>query len=176
MFVQHQQFQLYQMSKRTQERTGEERIVAKSKLTMDLASRSMECCMGKQIGVVLEFPPIQRIASIRRRTAGIRAEKFLGFTTFQILAEIQRMMSSMNCNPEPFKGRIIFMSMYNDINGEIQTTKKYVLLTPPLWPNMQRNSLYDIGHSSGPDQKRNGTQWAITNPADNLAESLKHFL
>ena len=114
--------------------------------------------MGKQIGVVqLQF----------------EWKKFPGFATFQILAEIQRMMSSMNCNPEQFKGRIIFMSMYNDINGEIQTTKKYVLLTPPLWPNMQRNSLYDIGHSSGPDQKRNGTQRAITNPADNWTESLK---
>ena len=36
---------------------------------------TFQCCMGKQIGVVQEFPPTQRIASIRRRTAGIRVEK-----------------------------------------------------------------------------------------------------
>ena len=42
---------------------------------MNLVTRSMECCIEKQIGVVLEFLPIQRIASIRRRTAGIRVEK-----------------------------------------------------------------------------------------------------
>ena len=36
---------------------------------------TIQCCMGKQIGVVQEFPPIQRIAPIRRRTAAIRVEK-----------------------------------------------------------------------------------------------------
>ena len=40
---------------------------------------------------------------------------FLGFTTLQILTEIQRMLSSMSCEPEQFNGRVIFMSMYNDI-------------------------------------------------------------
>ena len=38
---------------------------------------------------------------------------FPGFTTVQILAEIQNMM--ILCKPEQFPGRIIFMSLHNDI-------------------------------------------------------------
>ena len=40
---------------------------------------------------------------------------FPGFTTLQILAEIQNMMTETRCEPEQIPGRIIFMSMYNDI-------------------------------------------------------------
>ena len=35
---------------------------------------------------------------------------------FGILEEIQKMMTESRCEPEQFKGRIIFMSMYNDID------------------------------------------------------------
>ena len=38
-----------------------------------------------------------------------------GFTTLRSLDEIQKMTKS-NCETEQFKGRIIFMSMYNDID------------------------------------------------------------
>ena len=40
---------------------------------------------------------------------------FPGFTTLQIIREIQNMMDEIQCDPEEFKGRIIFMSMFNDI-------------------------------------------------------------
>ena len=40
---------------------------------------------------------------------------FQGFTSFQILAKIQKMMDEMQCDPEQLTGRSIFMSMYNDI-------------------------------------------------------------
>ena len=49
---------------------------------------------------------------------------FPGFITLGILDEIQKMMAELRCEPEQFQGRIIFMSMYNDIkwgapgNGE----------------------------------------------------------
>ena len=39
------------------------------------------------------------------------------FTTLQILDEIQKtMISELRCEHEHLKGRIIFMSMYNDID------------------------------------------------------------
>ena len=38
---------------------------------------------------------------------------FPGFTTLGVLDEIQKMMTESKC--EPFQGRNIFMSMYNDI-------------------------------------------------------------
>ena len=40
---------------------------------------------------------------------------FPGFTTLGILEEIQQIMIELQCEPEQFVGRIIFMSMYNDI-------------------------------------------------------------
>ena len=40
---------------------------------------------------------------------------FPGFTTVAILNEIQQMMGELQCEPENFMGRIIFMSMFDDI-------------------------------------------------------------
>ena len=40
---------------------------------------------------------------------------FPGFTSMMILNEIQQMMGKLQCEPENFTGRIIFMSMFNDI-------------------------------------------------------------
>ena len=38
-----------------------------------------------------------------------------GFTTLGILEEVQKSMTELQCEPEQFKERITFMSMYNDI-------------------------------------------------------------
>ena len=40
---------------------------------------------------------------------------FPGLTTVGILNQIQQMMGELQCEPENFTGRIIFMSMFNDI-------------------------------------------------------------
>ena len=40
---------------------------------------------------------------------------FSGSTTLGILGEIQKLMTELQCEPEQFKDRIIFTSMYNDI-------------------------------------------------------------
>ena len=42
-------------------------------------------------------------------------KNFPGFTELGILDEIHKMMTESRCEPEQFKGGIIFMSMYNDI-------------------------------------------------------------
>ena len=53
---------------------------------------------------------------------------FHGFTTLQILAEIQNMMSEVKCEPEHLQGLIIFMSMFHDIVWEKKETEKLALL------------------------------------------------
>ena len=51
---------------------------------------------------------------------------FQGFTTLGILEEIQKFMTELQCEPEQYIDRIIFMSMYNDIVCEEQgNTEKY---------------------------------------------------
>ena len=77
-------------------------------------------------------------------------KSFTGFTTLEILAEIQNMMNETNCEPEQFTSRVIFMSMYNDNVCGNKNTKKCVLR---LWQFMQKESQTDIGHSSDLDQK-----------------------
>ena len=53
---------------------------------------------------------------------------FPGFTTLGILEEIQKLMTELHCEPEQVKGRIIFMSMYNDIVwGEQGNTEKCIV-------------------------------------------------
>ena len=42
-------------------------------------------------------------------------ENIPGFTTWDILEEIQYFVKEQQCEPEHFKDRIIFMSMFNDI-------------------------------------------------------------
>ena len=44
-----------------------------------------------------------------------RWQIFPRLTTFGFLEQIQEFMKEQNCDPEQFKGRIIFMSMFNDI-------------------------------------------------------------
>ena len=41
-----------------------------------------------------------------------------GFKTAAILKEIQNKMGELQCDPADLKDRIIFMSMFNDIDGE----------------------------------------------------------
>ena len=40
---------------------------------------------------------------------------FQGFTTLQLISKVQEFMTQI-CDPSQFKGRIIFMSMFNDIS------------------------------------------------------------
>ena len=48
-----------------------------------------------------------------------------GFTTLDILEEIQKIMKDLQCEPEQINDQIIFMSMYNGIIwGEQRNTDK----------------------------------------------------
>ena len=50
---------------------------------------------------------------------------FPGFTTLGLFEKIQKLMTDLQCEPEQFKDRIIFMSMFNDIVcGEQGNTEK----------------------------------------------------
>ena len=45
----------------------------------------------------------------------LKWKNFPGFTKLHIFAEIQNMMTEIQGEPEQFQGRIIFVSMYDDI-------------------------------------------------------------
>ena len=78
----------------------------------------------------------------KNRVAGVRAERsyrdydaingestefewniFPGFTTLQLCDKISDRLSSMGQTPETFTGRILFMSMFNDISCDKKDNK-----------------------------------------------------
>ena len=100
---------------------------------------------------------MSRVGSNRRGVNGIRVEFLPGFTTLQILVEIQKMTNEMQCEHEQVKGRIIFMSMYNVIvwreKGNIE------LCSANSRTVAGHAKRFGKGHRSflGEEQKRNGT-------------------
>ena len=86
-------------------------------------------CLGK----VLQHPECNE--AWKSRVAGVRAERnyrdydaingestefewniFPGFTSLQLCDKISNLLSSLGQTPESFTGRILFMSMFNDIS------------------------------------------------------------
>ena len=84
---------------------------------------------------------------------------FPGFTTLGILEEIQKFMTELQCEPEQFKGRIIFMSMYNDIVcGERGNTEKCVTNSVTV-ANYARRFLRGRWSCLGPESEK---KWSET--------------
>ena len=97
-------------------------------------------CLGK----ILQHPECNE--AWKDRVAGVRAEKnysdfddvkgesaefewniFPGFTSLQLCDKINNLLSSLGQTPEAFTGRILFMSMFNDISCEGKDNKQQCL-------------------------------------------------
>ena len=97
-------------------------------------------CLGK----VLQHPECNE--AWKSRVAGVRAEEnyrdfeivsgvstefewniFTGFTSLQLCDKISDLLSSLGQSPETFTGRILFMSMFNDISCEKKGNKEECL-------------------------------------------------
>ena len=98
---------------------------------------------------------------------------FPGFTTLQLVREVQEFLSKMSIQPEDFTGRIIFMSMFNDISwGSKDNEKKNANQALSSFLSMRKDFHQDNGHSSDQDQKRSGILLSNTNHKENGTESL----
>ena len=64
---------------------------------------------------------------------------FPGFTTLQLCDKISDLLSSMGETPESFTGRILFMSMFNDILVTTKAMKKNVWQMLKSSPYLQRS-------------------------------------
>ena len=97
-------------------------------------------CLGK----VLQHPECNE--ACKSRVAGVRAERnysdfddikgesaefewniFPGFTSLQLCDRISNLLSSLGQSPETFTGRILFMSMFNDISCDRKDNKEQCL-------------------------------------------------
>ena len=107
---------------------NDEKVINLQSMKVYVFSDSVLC-----LGKVLQHPESNE--AWKNRVAGVRAERsyrdydaingestefewniFPGFTTLQLCDKISNLLSSMGQTPETFTGRILFMSMFNDIS------------------------------------------------------------
>ena len=112
----------------------------------------------RQLDFVQRFITLQNSGHNRRRIDGIRVEYFPGFTTLELVREVQKFMSNMG-EPEQFQGRIIFMLMFNDIKWEIKDNEKECIADATLVSRFEER--FPAGHWSffGPGSEK---KWYCT--------------
>ena len=76
---------------------------------------NVKYCLGTTVELVQRFTTVENFGHNRRRTDGIRVQYFPRIHYIAALQESPRVPVEMSDKPEQFQGRIIFMSMFNDI-------------------------------------------------------------
>ena len=98
---------------------------------------------------------------------------FPGFTTLQLCSKVQELLLRLSVPPEKFTGRIIFMSMFNDISRRVKDNELECIANATLASFLQKKDFQqDVGHSSDLDQIRNGILLANTNHKESGTELL----
>ena len=131
---------VYQKNSWTQLSLINDPVIISLQITKVYVFSDSVLCLGK----VLQHPECNE--AWKNRVAGVRAEKnysdfddvkgesaefewniFPGFTTLQLCDKISDLLSSLGQSPEAFTGRILFMSMFNDISCEGKGNKEQCL-------------------------------------------------
>ena len=99
--------------------TAKAYVFSDSVLCMERMSENRLKAVKEKIDWFVNSPQCRELNRNRRRADGVRVEKISQDSLHcRFLAEIQNMMTEIQCEPDQFPGRIIFMSMYNDIVWE----------------------------------------------------------
>ena len=144
-------------------------------------------CLGK----VLQHPESNE--AWKNRVAGIRSEKsyrdydaisgestefecniFPGFTTLQLCDKIKDLLSNLGQTPATFTGRILFLSMFNDISCDRKDNKDECLRNAESVKVFARR--FGIGQwsfiGSGSEKKRYSSENSPQGAWDNIAEQM----
>ena len=101
---------------------------------------------------------------------------FPGFTTLQLSHKVEELLLRLSVTPEKFIGRVIFMSMFNDISWGSKDNKKECESNSQLVSlSMQRDSEQDNDHYSGLDQSKTGILSVKTAHKENGTKSLRKW-
>ena len=131
------------------------------------------------LGRILQHPDCNE--AWKNRIAGVMSEKnyrdydgingeptefewniFAGFDALQLCDKVKDLLSRLGEKPEYFTGRILFMSMFNDISCGKKTMKKNVWQMPESSKYLQRSLVLDSGHLLVQVPKRSGILWKRT--------------
>ena len=144
-------------------------------------------CFGK----VLQHPESNE--AWKNRVAGARSEKsyrdydsingestefkwniFPGFTTMQLCDKVNDLLSNLGQTPATFTGRILFMSMFNDIFCDRKGNKDECLRNAESVKVLARR--FGIGHWSiigpGSEKKWYSSENSLQGACDNIAEKM----
>ena len=119
---------------------------------------TIKYCLWRQIDVVHKFITLQNFEHNWWWSNGIRVEYFPRFTTLQLCYRVQEFMSKTSIQPEDFTGRIIFMSIFNDISWWSKENKQECESSAQLVSiYAKKDSHQEDGNSSDLDQNRSAT-------------------
>ena len=93
---------------------------------------TIKYCLWWKIELVQNFITIQSFGHKCWWADWIWVEYLPGFSTLQLCYKVQEFLSKMNVEPEDFTGRIIFMSMFNDISWVSKENKQECELSAQL--------------------------------------------
>ena len=99
---------------------------------------------------------------------------FPGFTTLQLCGKISDLLSDLGQTPETFTGRILFMSMFNDISCDRKGNKEEFLANAGVLKVVARR--FGVGHWSfigpGSEKKWYSSENSPQGAWDNIAEEM----
>ena len=165
---------------------GDETVINLQSTKVYVFSDSVLC-----LGKVLQHPESNE--AWKNRVAGVRSEKsyrdydaingestgfewniFPGFTTLQLCDKINDLLSDLGQTPETFTGRILFMSMFNDISCDRKDNKDECLANAGVVKVLARRLVLDNGHLLDQVLKRNGIlpRMVHKEPGHNIAEQM----
>ena len=165
---------------------GDETVINLQRTKVYVFSDSVLC-----LGKVLQHPESNE--AWKNRVAGARSEKsyrdydaingesiefewniFPGFTTLQLCDKINDLLSNLGQTPETFTGRILFMSMFNDISCDRKGNKDECLANAEIVKVLARR--FVIGQWSfigpGSEKKWYSSENSPQGAWDNIAEQM----
>ena len=87
-------------------------------LWKDEREPTIKSCMEDKLTWFKSSPEYRALDTIDGEPMEFDWTMFPGFTTLQLCSKVQELMSRLSVTPEEFTGRIIFMSMFNDISAQ----------------------------------------------------------
>ena len=165
---------------------GDETVINLQSTKVYVFSNSVLC-----LGRILQHPDSNE--AWKNRIAGVKSEKsyrdydgingeptefewniFPGFTTLQLCGKINDLLSDVGETPETFTGRILFMSMFNDISCDRKGIKEECLANAGVVKVLARK--FGVGQWSfigpGSEKKSYSAENSPQGAWDNIAEEM----
>ena len=147
---------------------GDETVINLQRTKVYVFSDSVLC-----LGKIHQHPESNE--AWKKRIAGVKTEKshrdydgingeptefewniFPGFTTLQLCDKVNDLLSDLREAPETFTGRILFMSMFNDISCDRKGNKEECLANARVVKVLAKKLVLDNGHLLVQVLKRSG--------------------